>query len=910
MADQLGPSSYVQEVNAPSSQAQGNVSGGVGTSGVSGGGAQLTRMAPGGEFQKQAQIDGEMYDSIFKFAEKIAEPRIKEMQQKQFVFGMSQVARGKALGDLKKEQPWLSKVVGDTFVVEGARKYATAKAQTDMAIGLQKDKDKLADMTPDEANAEYLRRGDALMTGDAQADAEIMATNLNNMPSFMEQHQKMYTTKIQDNLGKAQTAAIIAAGKLVDEDYKEVLAGRKTPEEHAAFAQQTMHNAAAKSDAITEETYNNAVGSSIRVLAANGNNTGLKAMMSDEEAAKNLSPELQAARQLVMKGADAQKMSDTEKAPENQTKISETHAAIASAIEKGDFEEVKRLGTALNDYFHVQTGTDHDVIDVADTVAKGMIRFNNNNAESILARNMYENRKEFQAALLAKRTEIATRAKAGKPVSAQEAQQMSNELSNKFFQKVSSGDLGQADLMSFVQLSEAEQEKYLRNTEEATRKEDKLVETKKGIDSAATSLRMGGDGTDLAVLQNDGQREAAVTAALEQNKRNLTERKIGTLSAQADSADGKTPALKTDVDKSAALGMEIKTTTAKTFGGLRPVQDVELTPDDISENQVKANAIILAAASGPNAYVYPKTKFEFERILNNPVYNPVEVDRINQFIQQAHQDTSGVSQHALDKIIPREQQKRLEMFNQLSMQNGNESKMNEIWGQSMQGPAPSYDTFHPKGVSIPLPDDAKGNEELQPYKEYIMEKNPNLSEDDVQLTSAAARMKHNVEQSYKEGAKGSPEQIKGRAYAGVIDSNDLSVNGYVIERTNWANSPNAPTIKALFIQKNNDRSMSWSPEIARTALDNAIKLGDNGKKHPSYGDGFDPNNTVIEVVNDKNNVMFKVSVADAADPSKIYPVRLITFDQFMKQYQNVIYPEPGQKLEIKEAPTMLRPGRD
>jgi hypothetical protein len=65
-------------------------------------------------------------DVLMKVGESIMAPMLKQKKTEAYVAGMQRAMQGEAVTEIATEQPWYSKIFGDSDVVEGARAYGRA----------------------------------------------------------------------------------------------------------------------------------------------------------------------------------------------------------------------------------------------------------------------------------------------------------------------------------------------------------------------------------------------------------------------------------------------------------------------------------------------------------------------------------------------------------------------------------------------------------------------------------------------------------------------------------------------------------------------------------------------------------------------------------------------------------------
>ena len=127
---------------------------------------------------------------LLKLNEAVVAPRVKEMQQEQFIAGMTQAASGVAMSDIKKEQPWYTKVWGDSPAVEGAQAYTVQTKVTQFMADQANNMDQLRQVDPSQIPKHVMGLVKGVMTGDANTDGLIQMQVGRQLPALLKQQAK------------------------------------------------------------------------------------------------------------------------------------------------------------------------------------------------------------------------------------------------------------------------------------------------------------------------------------------------------------------------------------------------------------------------------------------------------------------------------------------------------------------------------------------------------------------------------------------------------------------------------------------------------------------------------------------------------------------------------------------------
>ena len=175
--------------------------------GVKGGGAAN----PGATQNRGVKMEeNPTFDFIFGLADKVIKVNAARKKQAAFVTGMQRAAAGEAVADIAAEQPWYSRLFGDSDTVEGARQYASHTiAQTSVAE-MEEAMPKLRQMDAAEAQKYFTDSVQSKMTGDAATDASVMSAMARALPGVMKRQAKEHYGWQQENATKQETAAFRA----------------------------------------------------------------------------------------------------------------------------------------------------------------------------------------------------------------------------------------------------------------------------------------------------------------------------------------------------------------------------------------------------------------------------------------------------------------------------------------------------------------------------------------------------------------------------------------------------------------------------------------------------------------------------------------------------------------------------
>lgn len=143
----------------------------------------------------------------------ILKPHIERQRDEAYLRGMQRAATGEAIKEIVDEQPWYSKVFGDTPMVEGARAW-TGMERTQAAMqGIEADMPALRKLSPERVRDLLAQRAQELgNSGDRDTDLIVTQNFMKAMPGFLKAHTKEHLGYQQETYARASMGAQQAAG--------------------------------------------------------------------------------------------------------------------------------------------------------------------------------------------------------------------------------------------------------------------------------------------------------------------------------------------------------------------------------------------------------------------------------------------------------------------------------------------------------------------------------------------------------------------------------------------------------------------------------------------------------------------------------------------------------------------------
>lgn len=197
--------------------------------GVQGGGVANVQMAQG----VQGGPPDATVATLMKFGDKILNRKLEEAKAEAFVTGMQRAMTGEAVADIANEQPWYTKIFGDSDVVEGARAYSSQAAVQNQIAAMEDKMPELRKMDPAQANKFFIESVNQSLTGDKPTDLSIMQAMTRALPSVMRRQAKEHYGYRQEQAAVREGEAFRAGVKRLQGMGSGMASGYVTPEEQA-----------------------------------------------------------------------------------------------------------------------------------------------------------------------------------------------------------------------------------------------------------------------------------------------------------------------------------------------------------------------------------------------------------------------------------------------------------------------------------------------------------------------------------------------------------------------------------------------------------------------------------------------------------------------------------------------------
>jgi hypothetical protein len=190
-----------QQGNAP----EGSINGGINGGGTVGAGATRAQAV-------RVQADPTL-DLIGKYADGLLDKQLQKAKTAAFVSGMQQAMQGTTIQEIADQQPWYTRIFGQSDAVEGARQFLGNTRAQAASIAMVDDMPKLRSMDSGDANTYFQGMVSKAMTGDPAADAAIMQGFQRTLPTLMRQQVKENYAYKQERANAAQSASFMSGAE-------------------------------------------------------------------------------------------------------------------------------------------------------------------------------------------------------------------------------------------------------------------------------------------------------------------------------------------------------------------------------------------------------------------------------------------------------------------------------------------------------------------------------------------------------------------------------------------------------------------------------------------------------------------------------------------------------------------------
>jgi hypothetical protein len=231
-----------------------------------------------------------------KAGAEIIAPLVERSRNEQFVKGVQAAMGGEAAADIAKQQPWYSRIFGDTPAVAGARAYEVQNKVNNVVSEQLANMDKLQKMGPEDASKHFSGLINGQMTGDPQSDSLIAKSMIDQLPGLMKAQAKAYHGYTQRRAVGAMSQQMASAGDALQQAGQLYSKTRLTTRTSPCGSRRTSTRSC-RPMGINEENYAKTLAANIRaaadkgqfhVIAAIKESGGFDAMTPEQQNQANL----------------------------------------------------------------------------------------------------------------------------------------------------------------------------------------------------------------------------------------------------------------------------------------------------------------------------------------------------------------------------------------------------------------------------------------------------------------------------------------------------------------------------------------------------------------------------------------------------------------------------------------------
>ncbi|OZI20053.1 hypothetical protein CAL26_21095 [Bordetella genomosp. 9] len=138
---------------------------------------------------------------------------VQQKQQEQYFEGMSEVAQGKSLLEIQKEQPWYAKIFGPGATVRGAQAMTMMSAMDDAQSTFLQNMPELRKQSPDVVRKYLVDQAKQIgSTGDPATDAMVQAKLAEQFGPMLDLHMKQHVAYVQEQNVTTFGNTLVSAG--------------------------------------------------------------------------------------------------------------------------------------------------------------------------------------------------------------------------------------------------------------------------------------------------------------------------------------------------------------------------------------------------------------------------------------------------------------------------------------------------------------------------------------------------------------------------------------------------------------------------------------------------------------------------------------------------------------------------
>jgi len=188
---------------------------------LDGAGRAPAPQATGGDFaragQQAAHVSLKALQALNTMAQGALAPIIERQQQQAYANGVAQVAQGRALMDIEREQPWYTQIFGPSATVRGAQAMSAMVELANASTEVTRAMPELRKQGPEMMRQYLAEQMQGVYTGDAAVDALVQQKLMESWTTTLSTHMKQHMAWQQEQAGAQFLALQQAEGTRLQE---------------------------------------------------------------------------------------------------------------------------------------------------------------------------------------------------------------------------------------------------------------------------------------------------------------------------------------------------------------------------------------------------------------------------------------------------------------------------------------------------------------------------------------------------------------------------------------------------------------------------------------------------------------------------------------------------------------------
>jgi len=251
-------------------------------------------LVPDGEYlqhgQQMADASAKTMNALNTITQGALQPIAERQRQRAFYEGMSQVVQGKTLMEIKREQPWYTKIFGPSATVQGAQSMTALTALSQSQSEYLAAMPELRKQDPDTVRKYLVDQATRLgSTGDVLVDGIVQKKLVEEWGNMLSIHMKQHMAWQQEDMANKFVTLQVANGKLLQTTLAQQIAPDSSERRQAEVDK--FMTGLAKPPGMTDDAYGKVMALSAQSQLHNGNFEAYEAMKRNAEVWQAISPD-------------------------------------------------------------------------------------------------------------------------------------------------------------------------------------------------------------------------------------------------------------------------------------------------------------------------------------------------------------------------------------------------------------------------------------------------------------------------------------------------------------------------------------------------------------------------------------------------------------------------------------------